>query len=120
MAVVGTMMIEPTESESIEELDRFINAMISIRKEISEIEDGLMPVDNNVLINSPHTAETVTADNWTFPYSRKKAAFPLSYISENKFWPSVSRINDAFGDRNLVCSCPPIENFMEDNEVVLN
>lgn len=118
--VVGTMMIEPTESESKEELDRFINAMISIRKEIAEIEDGIAPVNNNVLVNAPHTAATVTADSWEFPYSRQKAAFPLPYVMEHKFWPSVGRIDDAFGDRNLMCSCPAIENYEDNTEVVLH
>ncbi len=118
--VVGTMMIEPTESESKEELDRFINAMISIRKEITEIEDGMVPKDNNVLVNAPHTAQTVTADKWNFPYSRQQAVFPLPYVMENKFWPSVSRIDDAFGDRNLMCSCPAVENYNDNTEVVLN
>ncbi len=118
--VVGTMMIEPTESESKEELDRFINAMISIRKEITEIEDGVVPTNNNVLVNAPHTAQTVTADKWDFPYSRQQAAFPLPYVMENKFWPSVSRIDDAYGDRNLMCSCPAVENYNDNTEVVLN
>jgi len=118
--VVGTMMIEPTESESKEELDRFINAMISIRKEIAEIEDGIAPVNNNVLVNAPHTAATVMADRWEFPYSRQKAAFPLPYVMEHKFWPSVGRIDDAFGDRNLMCSCPAIENYEDNTEVVLH
>jgi len=107
--VAGTMMIEPTESESIAELDRFCDAMISIRAEISEItkEDT-----NNPLKNAPHTQEMLTADEWTFPYSRKQAAFPLAYIADNKFWPTVRRVDDAFGDRNLICSCNPIEDYM--------
>ena len=107
--VGGTMMIEPTESESIAELDRFCEAMISIRTEISEatIEDA-----NNPLKNAPHTQEMLTADEWTLPYTRKQAAFPLSYIADNKFWPSVSRVDDTFGDRNLICSCNPIEDYM--------
>ena len=107
--VGGTMMIEPTESESLAELDRFCEAMISIRKEISEAtkEDT-----NNPLKNAPHTQEMLTADDWQLPYSRKQAAFPLEYIAENKFWPSVRRVDDAFGDRNLICSCNPIEDYM--------
>ncbi len=107
--VHDTMMVEPTESENLEELDRFCDAMISIRKEIdaSTVEDA-----NNVLKNSPHTLAMVTADVWNFPYTREQAAFPLEYISENKFWPSVRRANDAFGDRNLVCSCAPIEAYL--------
>jgi glycine dehydrogenase len=108
--VAGTMMIEPTESENLEELDRFCDAMIEIRKEIeaSTIEDH-----NTVLKNAPHTLMMVTADVWNFPYTREKAAFPLEYISENKFWPTVRRTDDAYGDRNLVCSCAPIEAYME-------
>jgi glycine dehydrogenase len=108
--VAGTMMIEPTESENLEELDRFCDAMIEIRKEIeaSSIEDH-----DTVLKNAPHTLAMVTADVWNFPYSREKAAFPLEYISENKFWPTVRRTDDAYGDRNLVCSCAPIEAYME-------
>ncbi|WP_348810392.1 aminomethyl-transferring glycine dehydrogenase [Flavobacterium maritimum] len=108
--VAGTLMIEPTESENLEELDRFCDAMISIRKEIeaSTIEDK-----NNVLKNSPHTLAMLTADTWDFPYTREEAAFPLEYIAENKFWPTVRRADDAYGDRNLVCSCAPIEAYME-------
>jgi glycine dehydrogenase len=108
--VAGTMMIEPTESESKAELDRFCDAMISIRKEInvSSKEDA-----DNILKNSPHTLAMITSDNWVFPYSRQEAAFPLPYVSDNKFWPSVRRVDDAYGDRNLVCSCEPIEAYME-------
>jgi glycine dehydrogenase len=107
--VGGTMMIEPTESESLAELDRFCDAMITIRTEISEatIEDA-----NNPLKNAPHTQEMLTADEWTLPYTRKQAAFPLAYITDNKFWPSVRRVDDTFGDRNLICSCNPIEDYM--------
>ncbi len=107
--VHDTMMVEPTESENLEELDRFCDAMISIRKEIdaSTIEDK-----DNVLKNSPHTLAMVTSDVWNFPYTREQAAFPLEYIAENKFWPSVRRANDAYGDRNLVCSCAPIEAYL--------
>lgn len=109
--VAGTLMIEPTESESLEELDRFCDAMISIRKEIDE---STIEEQNNALKNSPHTQEMVTSDSWEFPYSRKKAAFPLAYIKENKFWPSVRRVNETFGDRNLICTCTPIEDFITD------
>ena len=109
--VAGTLMIEPTESESLEELDRFCDAMISIRKEIDE---STLENPNNALKNSPHTQEMVTSDSWEFPYSRKKAAFPLAYIKENKFWPSVRRVNETFGDRNLICTCTPIEDFITD------
>ena len=107
--VGGTMMIEPTESESIAELDRFCDAMISIRK---EIKNATKEDDNNPLKNAPHTQEMLTADAWEFPYTRKQAAFPLAYIAENKFWPTVRRVDDAFGDRNLICSCNPIEDYM--------
>ena len=107
--VGGTMMIEPTESESLTELDRFCDAMISIRKEISEASKENQ---NNPLKNAPHTQEMLTADAWELPYSRKQAAFPLAYIAENKFWPTVRRVDDAFGDRNLVCSCNPIEDYL--------
>jgi len=107
--VGGTIMIEPTESESIDELDRFCNAMISIREEIKNATAG---DENNPLKNAPHTQEMLTADDWTLPYTRKQAAFPLEFITENKFWPSVRRVDDAFGDRNLVCSCNPIEDYM--------
>ena len=109
--VVGTLMIEPTESESLEELDRFCDAMISIRKEIDE---AFLEEPNNALKNSPHTQEMVTSDTWDFPYSRAKAAFPLAYIKENKFWPSVRRVDETYGDRNLICTCTPIEDFMTD------
>jgi glycine dehydrogenase len=107
--VAGTLMIEPTESEDVAELDRFCDAMISIRKEIAAAtaEDH-----NTVLHNAPHTQAMLTADVWNFPYTREQAAFPLEYIAENKFWPSVRRVDDAYGDRNLVCSCAPIEAYM--------
>ncbi len=109
--VAGTMMIEPTESESKTELDRFCDAMLSIKKEIdSATEDN----PNNMLKNAPHTMAMLTADNWDFPYSRQQAAFPLEYIADNKFWPSVRRVDDAFGDRNLICTCAPIEEYMEE------
>jgi glycine dehydrogenase len=108
--VNGTMMIEPTESEDLAELDRFCDAMNSIRK---EIETATADEHNNVLKNAPHTLQMLTSDTWNMPYSREKAAFPLEYISENKFWPTVRRTDDAYGDRNLVCSCAPIEAYME-------
>lgn len=108
--VAGTVMIEPTESEGLSELNRFCEAMLSIREEIdlASAEDA-----NNVLRNAPHTLAMVTNDIWDFPYSRQKAAFPLAYISENKFWPSVRRVDDAYGDRNLICTCAPIEAYAE-------
>ena len=109
--VPGTLMIEPTESESKHELDKFCDAMIAIRNEITEIELGLADRENNVLKNAPHTAETVTSDEWDRPYSRQKAAFPAPWLREEKFWPSVARIDNVYGDRNLVCSCQPIEAY---------
>ena len=108
--VAGTMMVEPTESESMEELDRFCDAMISIHMEIEAVDKE---DEHNVLKNAPHTQAMLTSDTWDFPYSRKKAAFPLDYIAENKFWPTVRRVDEAYGDRNLVCTCAPIEAYME-------
>ncbi len=108
--VAGTMMIEPTESEGLAELDRFCDAMISIRHEIDEASAD---DDNNVLKNSPHTLQMVTSDSWLFGYSREKAAFPLPYVSENKFWPSIRRVDEAYGDRNLICTCTPIEAYAD-------
>ncbi len=108
--VAGTLMIEPTESESKDEMDRFCDAMISIKKEIDKAsKDDL----NNVLKNAPHTLAMLTSDVWDFPYSREEAAFPLEYIRDNKFWPSVRRVDDAYGDRNLICTCAPIEEYMD-------
>ena len=109
--VVGTLMVEPTESESKQELDKFIEAMKSIRNEINEIASGQSDEKDNVLKNAPHTINLVTNDVWDKPYSRQEAAFPLKYINTNKFWPSVSRVDDAFGDRNLVCSCESIDSY---------
>ncbi|MBF8294364.1 MAG: glycine dehydrogenase (aminomethyl-transferring) [Bacteroidetes bacterium] len=111
--VHDTLMIEPTESESKAELDRFADALISIRKEIQEIVDGKADRSDNVLKNAPHTAESVVADQWTHAYPRTKAAYPLPYLVDRKFWPAVGRINNTYGDRNIVCSCPPIEEFIE-------
>jgi glycine dehydrogenase len=112
--VHDTLMIEPTESESKAELDRFCEAMISIRKEIKEIEDAKFDKADNVIKNAPHTCKLVVADNWTKSYTRQKAAFPLAWVRDNKFWPSVAKIDSAYGDRNLVCACPPIEAYMEE------
>jgi glycine dehydrogenase len=109
--VAGTLMIEPTESESKEELDRFCEALISIRSEIREIEEGTADRQNNVLKNAPHTAEAVISDRWSAPYSREKAAYPAPWTRKNKFWPSVGRVNNPYGDRNLVCSCPPVGEY---------
>lgn len=109
--VAGTMMIEPTESENKAEMDRFCDAMISIRK---EIDSATKENENNVLKNAPHTLKMLTSDEWLFPYSREKAAFPLEFVSDNKFWPTVRRVDEAYGDRNLICSCTPIEAYMEE------
>lgn len=115
--VPGTIMIEPTESETRAELDRFCDAMIAVRQEIYEVEEGKADKDNNVLKNAPHTVEVLTAENWNLPYSREKAAFPLDFVRESKFWPSVARIDSAYGDRNLVCSCLPVEEYAETESV---
>ena len=109
--VAGTMMIEPTESEAKDELDRFCDALIAIRREIQDVLDGKADSRDNVLKNAPHTAEEVTADEWTHAYTRQQAAYPLPYLREAKFWPSVGRIDNPYGDRNLICACPPIEAF---------
>lgn len=109
--VIGTLMVEPTESESKEEIDRFCEAMIQIRKEIQAVEDGKADAEQNVLKNSPHTVRMVMDSNWTRPYTREEAAFPLPWVQEHKFWPVVGRVNNAHGDRNLVCSCAPLESY---------
>jgi glycine dehydrogenase len=111
--VHDTLMIEPTESESTAELDRFCEAMISIRQEIREIENGQTDTADHVLKNAPHTAKALVDDNWNHSYSREKAVFPLKWVKENKFWPSVARVDNASGDRNLICSCPPLEDYIE-------
>jgi glycine dehydrogenase len=108
--VAGTMMIEPTESENIAEIDRFCDAMISIA---SEIHDQEIHDENSILKNAPHTLQMATSDSWKLSYSRQKALYPLEFVQENKFWPSVRRVDEAFGDRNLICSCTPIEEYLE-------
>ena len=110
--VAGTLMIEPTESESKAELDRFAEALISIKREIDEIAEGKYDTANNVLKNAPHTQEVVISDDWDRPYSREKAAYPLDWVRDNKFFASVSRVDEAYGDRNLICTCAPIESYM--------
>ena len=110
--VAGTLMIEPTESESKAEIDRFCEAMISIKSEIDEVVDGKVKVEQSVLKNAPHTINLAVNDNWDFVYSRQKALYPLSWVKEHKFWPSVRRVNDAFGDRNFICSCAPISDYI--------
>ena len=117
--VAGTMMIEPTESESQAEMDRFCDAMIAIRAEITEVANGTADATENVLKNAPHTPNLVIATEWNFPYSREKAVYPLPYVKANKFWPTVRRIDSAFGDRNLVCSCLPIEAYQSEEEVAV-
>ncbi|WP_430813182.1 aminomethyl-transferring glycine dehydrogenase [Carboxylicivirga sp. RSCT41] len=112
--VYGTLMVEPTESESLQELDRFIAAMKSIYAEIKEVENGTADKEDNVLKNAPHPSYKVVADEWNHSYGREKAAYPLPFIRENKFWIDVARVDDAYGDRNLVCACEPIESYMED------
>ncbi len=111
--VAGTIMIEPTESEDKAELDRFCDALLSIRKEIKGVEEGSTDKNNNVLKNAPHTQRVITANEWEYPYSRQEAAFPLSYIKENKFWPSVARVNNTYGDRNLICTCEPVSAYLD-------
>ena len=111
--VHDTLMVEPTESESLAELDRFCQAMINIKQEIQEIIDGKADMHDNVIKNAPHTASVVISDTWTASYSREKAVYPLKWVRDNKFWPSVSRIDNAYGDRNLICTCPPIEAYEE-------
>ncbi len=115
--VAGTIMIEPTESESMAELDRFCDALLSIREEIREIENGDAEQGNNVMNNAPHTQQITVADEWNMPYSRQKAAYPLAYVSQSKFWPTVSRIDSAYGDRNLMCSCIPVDAYAEEEAV---
>jgi glycine dehydrogenase len=112
--VAGTLMIEPTESESQEELDRFCDAMIAIRAEIQAVIDGTADARDNVLKNAPHTAAAVTADAWRHPYSREEAAFPLPYLRTDKFWPPVGRIDNAYGDRHLICTCPDVAEYVTD------
>ena len=111
--VADTLMVEPTESESKEELDRFCAAMISIRKEIDEIISGKADREDNVLKNAPHTAKSVIAGEWKHGYTREKAVYPLKYLRDNKFWPSVARIDNVRGDKNLICACPPIESYAD-------
>ena len=113
--VAGTLMVEPTESEPKHELDRFCDALIAIRKEITAVEKGELDKIDNPLKNAPHTAAVVTGDEWNHGYSRQTAAFPLPYVAAYKFWPSVGRVNDSFGDRSLICACPPIESYMEES-----
>ena len=111
--VAGTLMIEPTESESLSELNRFIDAMIRIRDEIKEVEEKIFSIEESPLRNAPHCAQEVTSDEWSYKYSRSIAAYPYGASDKNKFWPPVGRIDNVFGDRNLMCICPPISDFSE-------
>ena len=109
--VSGTIMIEPTESESKEELDRFCDTLIAIRQEIRDIEEGSSDRADNPLKNAPHTAEAVSKTEWERPYSREQAAYPLGWVRDGKYWPPVARIDNVFGDRNVVCACPSIDEY---------
>ncbi len=109
--VTNTLMIEPTESEPLFEMDRFCDAMIQIRQEIQDVEDGKYPKDDNVLVHAPHTQQVVSSNSWNRSYSRELAAYPVPVLRKQKFWPTVSRVDDTYGDRNLICSCPPIESY---------
>jgi glycine dehydrogenase len=109
--VAGTLMVEPTESEDLAELDRFCDAMMQIRREIDDVVSGRADRTDNLLTQAPHTAAAVSATAWTHPYSREEAAYPLPFVRAHKFWPSVGRVDNPFGDRNLVCTCPPVEAY---------
>jgi glycine dehydrogenase len=112
--IAGTLMVEPTESEDKGEIDRFCNAMIAIREEIRAVESGQMPREDNPLKHAPHTARAIAVADWSHPYTREVAAFPAPWTRERKFWPAVGRINNAQGDRHLVCTCPPMEAYTDD------
>jgi glycine dehydrogenase len=114
--VPGTLMIEPTESESKDELDRFCDALVSIREEILAIEKGELDRDDNPLRNAPHTVLAIGSDNWTHAYTREQAAWPKSWLRDVKFWPTVGRIDNTYGDRNLVCACPPMTDYAAGEE----
>ncbi|MET0185294.1 MAG: glycine dehydrogenase (aminomethyl-transferring), partial [Achromobacter sp.] len=111
--VAGTLMVEPTESEGLAELDRFIDAMIAIRAEVAAVESGASDRSDNVLKNAPHTAQMLMVEEWHHDYTRESAAYPLAALREGKYWPPVARVDNAYGDRNLVCACPPIESYSE-------
>jgi glycine dehydrogenase len=114
--IAGTLMVEPTESESKEELDRFCDALLSIREEIKAIEDGVYAKDDNLLVNAPHTAARVMSSDWNHKYTREMAAYPRPWVMDRKFWPSVSRVDNTYGDRNLVCACLPLSEYEETAE----
>ena len=109
--VAGTLMIEPTESEDLAELDRFVAAMVTIRAEIDAVGAGDWPADDNPLVHAPHTAEDVTRDHWKRTYSRETGAFPVAGLRTRKYWPPVGRIDSVYGDRNVFCSCPPVTDY---------
>jgi glycine dehydrogenase len=111
--VPGTLMVEPTESESIQELDRFIEAMIKIREEIAAVERGEVSAEDSVLRHAPHTLEDLVDVEWTRSYSKEQAVFPVSAVRQAKFWPTVNRIDNVYGDRNFVCTCPPVSDYAE-------
>ncbi|MFA0086549.1 aminomethyl-transferring glycine dehydrogenase [Vibrio sp. 10N.261.51.F12] len=111
--VAGTLMVEPTESEDLEELDRFCEAMIAIRKEMTQVKDGVWPLENNPLVNAPHTQVDLSSDTWDRPYSRELACFPSKQTKASKYWPTVNRVDNVYGDRNLICSCPSIDNYVD-------
>ena len=113
--VPGTLMIEPTESESLAELDRFIEAMISIRKEIGQVESGAYSIEDSPLRNAPHCAQEVTSDEWKYKYPRSLAAYPAGLNGRNKYWPPIGRVDNVFGDKNLMCTCPSMSDFQEEN-----
>ena len=112
--VPGTIMVEPTESEDKDELDRFCDAMAAIREELKQIEAGTLDKENNPLTNAPHTQADLADAEWDHAYSRAQATFPLPYVAEHKFWPAVNRVNNSHGDRNLICTCEPMESYLED------
>ena len=111
--IAGTLMVEPTESESKEELDRFCDALLSIREEIKAIADGVYSKEDNLLVNAPHTAARVMSSIWDHKYTREMAAYPRPWVMDRKFWPSVSRVDNTYGDRNLVCACLPLSEYEE-------
>jgi glycine dehydrogenase len=115
--VAGTLMVEPTESEPLAELDRFVDAMVAIRAEIRAVEQGRADRADNPLKNAPHTAEEVMAAEWAHPYSREEAAFPLPFVRAHKYWPPVKRVDNVHGDRNLVCTCAPLEEYAQQQQL---
>jgi glycine dehydrogenase len=113
--VAGTLMVEPTESESLAELDRFCDAMIAIRSEIHAVQDGALDAKDNPLVNAPHTLADVVSDSWDHPYAREQAAYPVDSLRRDKYWPPVNRVDNVYGDRNLFCACPSIDSYREES-----